>query len=117
MVEIKRGFRGIKGLNIIKTTTGIAGSKGVKKPHEAFREISCLEMEKQRLDKEKKIAESRIDLINNRFKEIERKRLALFEFIERPDMDNKKKKKRNKPEPMPLHRISSGEIRERIITY
>ena len=118
MGESKRGFQEIKRLNEIKTTTGLIGSRKVRKPHEAYIELSSLEIERHRLGKEKEKAESRIEFINKRFEEIDKKITALLQFIERPvNVVNKKNKKQSKTESIPSYRVSPEDIRERTITY
>ena len=113
MSEIKRGLQGIK------TTTGLVGSKRVRKPHEAYLELSSLEMEKHRLNREKKNAEARIETINTRFENIDRKEIMLHKFIEKPNniYDKEESSKRNMPEPVPSYEASSVALRERTITY
>lgn len=106
------------GLRDIKTTTGLIGAKKIRKPHEAYLELSSLEMERHRLNKEKEKAESRTKDINKRFEEIDKKEAALLEFIERPtDFNNGSGKNDNKEKPIPSYKFSPADIKERIITY
>ncbi len=118
MGEFKKGIINIKGVNAIKTTTGLVGAKRIRKSHEAYLELSSLEIEKHRLNVEKKNAETRIKVINKRFKEIDKKELALLKFIKKPNSDiNEDNINHSAAEPFPTYCKSTENIRERIVTY
>ncbi|MEK6766723.1 MAG: hypothetical protein AABY49_10930 [Planctomycetota bacterium] len=118
MSEFIRGLGESKGLQVLKTTTGLIGAKRIRKPHEAYLELSSLEIERHRLNREKDKAESRIKDINKRFEEIGGKVVSLLKFIKEPkNMNKKKNRKDSKPEPIPSYRKSPENIRERTITY
>ena len=42
MSEFIRGLGESKGLQVLKTTTGLIGAKRIRKPHEAYLELSSL---------------------------------------------------------------------------
>lgn len=66
----------IRGLRDIRTRSGKVGRAGV--PYMAYMNISCLEMEKARREKEKFSAETRIKNINGRLAEIEAEKAELL---------------------------------------
>ncbi len=118
MSEFIRESRESRGLQVLKTTTGLIGAKRIRKPHEAYLELSSLEIERHRLGREKKKAESRIKEIERRFDEIDRKVKMLHGFIEDPaNPDKKKGKKRKKVEPIPSYKAAPEDIKERTMTY
>jgi hypothetical protein len=72
------GYR--KGLRDIGTLSGRVDR--VSLPHRAFLKISCLEMEKARLHRERHSARKTSDRIDARLKEIEAEKAALLRLLE-----------------------------------
>ncbi len=66
----------MRGLQNIKTYTGRVGA--LNEPYRAFMRMSCLEMEKARKGKERDSALQRVDLIEQRFREIEAEEAELL---------------------------------------
>jgi len=66
----------IKGLRDIRTRSGKVGRAGI--PYMAYMNISCLEMEKARREKEKFSAQTRIRNIDVRLAEIESDKQSLL---------------------------------------
>jgi hypothetical protein len=66
----------IRGIRDIRTRSGKVGRAGV--PYMAYMNISCLEMEKARREKEKFSAQSRIKNIDGRLAEIEAEKADLL---------------------------------------
>jgi hypothetical protein len=69
----------IRGLRDIRTRSGKVGRAGV--PYMAYMNISCLEMEKARREKEKFSAQARISNIDARLAEIEAEKGDLLECL------------------------------------
>ena len=65
-----------RGLRTIRTHT--ARSNPLSIPYRAFLKISCLEMEKARLGKERDSAIERVQYIEGRFREIEAEKKELL---------------------------------------
>ncbi len=70
MGRIKRGVRTIR--------THSAQANALSIPYRAFLKISCLEMEKTRLGKEKDSAMERVQYIESRFREIDAEKKDLL---------------------------------------
>jgi hypothetical protein len=68
-----------RGLRDIKTRSGKVDRVGI--PYMAYMNISCLEMEKARRQKEKLSAETRINNINQRLTEIELEKDVLLKKL------------------------------------
>lgn len=73
MVSPKRGMQNLH------TMAGRAD--GPVKPHKAYLRISCLEMEKARLDTERAAAQKRIDRIKVRTLEIDAEKKSIMESL------------------------------------
>ena len=71
-----RSKSSIKGLRDIRTVSGKAGRAGV--PYMVYMNISCLEMEKARREKEKFSAENTIRKIDSRLAEIKAQKESLL---------------------------------------
>ena len=69
----------IRGVQDIRTHAGKIDH--VSHPHMAYMRISCLEMEKARKNKEKNVAQARIDTINRRLMEIEREKADIQRIL------------------------------------
>ena len=118
MSTFKRESIGRRGLQELKTTAGLNCSRKIRKPHEAYLELSSLELERHRLGREKAKAEFIIKETERRFDEIDRKKKILHGFIkDPPTLDKKKGKKRKKVEPIPSYSAAPVEIKERAMTY
>ncbi len=76
MPVTKRIFRGLQD---IKTISGRA-DKGAA-PYKAYMKLSVLEMEKFRRGKEKLSAQTRIDNIDARFRDIEKERAEIMQAL------------------------------------
>ncbi len=119
MNDLKSGLNQRSGLQKIKTTTGLSSKRKVRKPHEAYLELSSLELERHRLKIEKENAEGRIISINNRIKDIDKEEIRLHKFIEKPnDLCIKDEcGTSNGPQPVQSYSVSKEAIRERVLNY
>jgi hypothetical protein len=68
-----------RGLNQIRTLSGRADQLSV--PYRSYMQISCLEMERARRNKERKSASERIALIDARIEEIEKTKQDLLQAV------------------------------------
>ena len=78
--------KNIRGLRDIHTLTGNVNQ--VFEPHKAYLKISCLEMEKARLGKEKEKAQYRVKNIEKRFSEIDNEKTSILEEINEINTSN-----------------------------
>lgn len=69
----------LRGVQNLHTMAGRAD--GPVKPHKAYLRISCLEMEKARLNTERAAAQKRIDRIAVRNKEIDAEKKAILDSL------------------------------------
>lgn len=68
-----------RGLNQIRTLSGRADQLSL--PYRSYMQISCLEMERARRNKERKSASQRIALIDARIEEIEKTKQELLQAV------------------------------------
>jgi hypothetical protein len=68
-----------RGLNQIRTLSGRADQLSL--PYRSYMQISCLEMERARRNKERKSASQRIALIDARIEEIEKTEQELLQAV------------------------------------
>jgi len=76
----------LRGLRDIHTITGNVNQ--VFKPHKAYLKISCLEMEKARLGKERERALYQVKNIEKRFSEIDNEKTSILEEINEINTSN-----------------------------
>ncbi len=81
----------IKGLRDIRTRSGKVGRAGI--PYMVYMNISCLEMEKARRQKEKFSAQTRIRNIDLRLSEIECEKQSLLQSLEENQPDRMRSEK------------------------
>jgi hypothetical protein len=82
MPVLKRNARGV---NDIRTHAGMSSER--KMPHQAYLRIACLEMEKFRRGMERDSAAARVEIIDERTKEIEAEESALLRSLEKRKSD------------------------------
>ncbi len=68
-----------KGLNNIRTLSGRVDQLSL--PYRAYMQITCLEMEKSRRDRERKTASKRVEEIDARLGEIDQEKQELFRAV------------------------------------
>jgi hypothetical protein len=73
MALIKRTMRTSQNL---RTLSGKAGDKFL--PHKVFLRVACLEMERERRGQERRCAADRVQLIDERFREIDAEKHELM---------------------------------------
>ena len=71
--------KNIRGMQDIRTHNGMDNQ--VYQPYKAYMKISCLEMEKARLGKEKEKAQNRIKNIEKRFSEMDNEKTSILNEI------------------------------------
>ena len=74
-----------RGVNDIRTHAGMSSER--KLPHQTYLRIACLEMEKFRRGLERDSAAARVEMIDERTKEIEAEAAALLRSLEERKSD------------------------------
>lgn len=76
----------VRGVQNIRTHAGMSSEK--KMPHQAYLRIACLEMEKFRRGMERDSAAARVEMIDERTKEIEAEATTLLRSLGERESDS-----------------------------
>ena len=106
-----------RGVLHIKTMAALVDVRRSRTSAGALLELSMLEMEKQRLNKEKARAEQRGLEINGRINEIEVKQRRLQSFVERPSAEIQAHNTLPPASPFPTHTAPTDRLKRRQLSY
>jgi hypothetical protein len=106
-----------RGVQQIKTMGGIVDGRRTRTSAGALLELSMLEMEKQRLSKEMKRAETRCLEIRARVTEIESKQVRLQRFVDRPIVAFQDPSAAIAATPFPIHTAPADRLKRRALSY
>ena len=98
-----------RGLNQIRTLSGRADQLSL--PYRSYMQISCLEMERARRNKERKSASQRIALIDARIEEIEKTEQELLQAVAAAGQGAPARLSGLGPEPAPRRSTGGFKIR------